>query len=53
MKLPSPMKRGGMISEKLFMRCAQNAVPQASLTASMVPYFFSHHFWKARSASSE
>ena len=26
---------------------------EASLTASMVPYFFSHHFWKARSASSE
>ena len=37
MKLPSPMKRGGTISVKSFMRCAQNAVPHASFTASMVP----------------
>ena len=37
MKLPSPMKRGGMISEKSFIRCAQNAVPHASFTFSIVP----------------
>ena len=36
MKLPSPIYRGGMIWVKSVMRCDQNAVPHASLTASMV-----------------
>ena len=53
MKLPSPMNRGGTISEKSFMRCDQNAVPHASFTFPIVPYRASHHSRNARSASSE
>ena len=36
-KFPSPMYLGGSICEKSLSRCAQKEVPQASLTASMVP----------------
>ena len=47
------MKRGMSTSSKPFISCPQNVVPQAALSASMVPYLRSHQARKAWSALSQ
>ena len=51
--LSVPMKRGMSTSSKPFISCPQKVVPQAALSASMVPYLCSHHLRKAARALSE